>query len=83
MAYLEEAEDALAGAGVTTDCPSVKHFLNRLLGMPVTMQNKVFTHFMALLEEKVSNTLSSTCLASYTLHTMSSRGPRLFVPTCS
>ena len=37
----------------TDDKGSVKGFLNRLLGMCVKMQNKVFDHFMAILEEKV------------------------------
>lgn len=56
--YLDEAEEAMAGAGIDKNCPGVKKFLNRLLGMPVQMQNKIFTHFMAMLEEKVSEQAS-------------------------
>ena len=52
--YLDDAEEAVASVGINTDDKgSVKGFLNRLLGMCVKMQNKVFDHFMAILEEKV------------------------------
>jgi hypothetical protein len=42
------------------DCPGVKKFLNRLLGMPVMMQSTLFSHFMSILEEKVSKQPRST-----------------------
>ena len=51
--YLEEAEDAIAGAGIDDKTPNVKKFLNRLLGMPVEMQNRVFAHFSANFEFEV------------------------------
>jgi len=52
-AYLNETEDALAGAGIDEEHPEVKKFLNRLLGMPVSIQNRVFAHFSAELEEQI------------------------------
>jgi len=36
--YLDEAEEAMAGAGIDKNCPGVKKFLNRLLGMPVQFE---------------------------------------------
>lgn len=56
--YLDEAEEGMAGAGIDKNCPGVKKFLNRVLGMPVMMQNKIFSHFMSILEEKVCERLS-------------------------
>ena len=50
--YLDEAEEAMAGVGVDSTCPGVKKLLNRLLGMRVAMQNQIFSHFVALMEEK-------------------------------
>ena len=32
---------------------SVRRFLNRLLGMPVRMQNTIFQHYTAILDENV------------------------------
>jgi len=52
-AYLDDAEDALAGAGIDNETGGVKKFLNRLLGMPVGMQNKIFAHFSANLDDQV------------------------------
>lgn len=68
--YLDAAEKAMAGAGVDKYCPrvSVKKFLNRLLGMPVRMQNMIFSHFMSILEEKASKQ------ASYNMRTQGATG---------
>ena len=41
LAYLEEADDAFCAAGISEDKLSVKHFLNRMLGMKVGVQNRV------------------------------------------
>ena len=35
QAYLEEADDSFCAAGISEDKLSVKHFLNRMLGMKV------------------------------------------------
>ena len=52
--YLEAADDALAAVGVGgAKRPTVKTFLNRLLGLPVGMQNKLFSHFTALHEAAI------------------------------
>ena len=49
-----KADDALGAVGIgPADKISVKKFLNRLLGLPVGMQNKLFNHFSALLDLKV------------------------------
>ena len=57
-AYQEEATDALCAAGVllsktSKQQTSVKTFLNRLLGMRVRMQKRIFGHFTALLDDEV------------------------------
>jgi len=52
-AYVMEAEDALSSAGIDADCSGVKKFLNRILGMPVGLQNKIFSHFTANLEYEI------------------------------
>ena len=52
-AYVDEAEAACAGAGIDRECSGVKKFLNRILGMKIDLQNKIFTHFMACLEHQV------------------------------
>ena len=51
-AYLEAGEDAVFGCGIDPD-KDVKSFLNRLLGVPVHLQNMIFTHFSAELDEQV------------------------------
>ena len=50
--YLEAGEDAVAGAGIDAE-KETKSFLNRLLGIPVTLQNYIFSHFAAELDEQV------------------------------
>ena len=52
-AYLEEADDALAATGITVDKLTVKHFLNRMLGMKVATQNRLFGHFTAVLDHTI------------------------------
>ena len=44
---------ALVGSGVDHETAGVKKFLNRLLGMRIEMQNKIFTHFNAELEHQI------------------------------
>ena len=51
--YLDAADEALASAGIAKDDVGVKMMLNRILGMEVGMQNKIFTHFTANLEHEV------------------------------
>ena len=51
--YLDGAEDALACAGIDPEKVDVKGFLNRLLGMSVEMQNLIFSHFAAQLDEEI------------------------------
>ena len=53
LAYLEEADDAFCAAGISEDKLSVKHFLNRMLGMKVGVQNRVFGHFTSELDAKI------------------------------
>ena len=53
QAYLEEADDAFCAAGISEDKLSVKHFLNRMLGMKVGVQNRVFGHFTTELDAKI------------------------------
>ena len=45
--YLEMAEDHCFSAGMDPEKTSVKGMLNRLLGMPVDVQNRLFSHFQA------------------------------------
>jgi len=49
--YLEDAESACVSSGIDKKVKSVKRFLNKLLGMTVDMQSKIFTHFNACLEQ--------------------------------
>ena len=52
--YIDEAEEAMASAGIFgMENLSVRRFLNRLLGMPVRMQNTIFQHYTAILDENV------------------------------
>lgn len=50
--YLDAAEDALANAGIDDEA-STTRFLNRILGMPVKLQNMIFSHFSAELDEQI------------------------------
>ena len=51
--YLDGASDAIASAGIAADEHQTRKFLNRLLGLPVQMQNWIFSHFSAELDEQV------------------------------
>ena len=51
--YLDEAEEACFAAGMDPEKPSVKGFLNRLLGMPPRVQNLIFVHFSSVLDHEV------------------------------
>ena len=48
--YLDEAEELLARLGMKAEDSGVRKFLNRLLGVQLDMQNKIFAHFISLFE---------------------------------
>ena len=50
--YLDDAEDMVAACGMTSE-KDTKSFLNRLLGVPVRLQNLMFSHFACELDEQV------------------------------
>ena len=52
--YLDDADEALVSVDLSAQAkPPVKKFLNRILGLPVAMQNRLFSHFTALLDAEV------------------------------
>ena len=50
--YLDAGEDAVAACGIDPE-KDTKSFLNRLLGVPVALQNLIFSHFAAELDHQV------------------------------
>lgn len=54
--YLDEGQESLVECGVgekDADKLTTKIFLNRILGLPVERQNRIFSHFAAELDEQV------------------------------
>ena len=51
--YLQRAEDGTTAAGIDPDNCTVKSFLNRMLGLTVELQNMIFSHFAAELDEQI------------------------------
>tara|TARA_B100000513_G_scaffold111919_1_gene48791 strand:+ start:1317 stop:6272 length:4956 start_codon:yes stop_codon:yes gene_type:complete len=58
--YLDQAEEAVASTGIDREFKGgVKKLLNKLLGMPVDMQNRIFAHFSANLDMEVNKAKDS------------------------
>ena len=51
--YLEQACEECTNMGMTQEKLQVKHFLNRMLGMSIAAQGRVFAHFNAELEYRI------------------------------
>ena len=51
--YLQRAEEGTTAAGIDAENGSVKSFLNRMLGLSVQLQNMIFSHFAAELDEQI------------------------------